>query len=92
MANGETDIALIWGPIAGYYAKQSKQKLFVVPLLEEPRHMRLDFRVSMAVRHNETEWKRQVNEILNNIQPEIDRLLSSYGIPLLDEQGRLIDD
>lgn len=92
VAQGKIDIALIWGPIAGYYAKQSAQELLVIPLLEESRNVRLDFRVSMAVRHNEITWKRQINKILNHIQPEIDRLLSSYGVPLLDEQGRLIED
>lgn len=92
VASGETDIAIIWGPIAGYYAKQSKEKLRVVPLLAEPRNVRLDFRVSMAVRHNETEWKRQINAILKRIQPKIDGLLSSYGVPLLDDHGALIGD
>ena len=54
--------------------------------------VRLDFRVSMAVRVNEPKWKRQLNDILERLQPKIDVILQEYGVPLLDEQGRLITD
>jgi quinoprotein dehydrogenase-associated probable ABC transporter substrate-binding protein len=90
VVKGEIDIALVWGPIAGYYSKRFEHELRVVPMLAESPAVRLDFRVSMAVRHSETKWKRQINRILRDIQPKIDELLAGYDVPLLDEQGRLI--
>ena len=92
VAAGKIDIALIWGPPAGYFAKQQKAALVVVPLLNEQTGVRLDFRVSMAVRANENDWKRQLNRILKRLKPKIDRILKDYGVPLLDRQRRLIAD
>ena len=92
VAAGKIDIALIWGPTAGYFAKRQKAALVVVPLLNEQTGVRLDFRVSMAVRANENDWKRQLNRILKRLKPKIDRILKDYGGPLLDRQRRLIAD
>ena len=92
VAAGKIDIALIWGPTAGYFAKRQKAALVVVPLLNEQTGVRLDFRVSMAVRANENDWKRQLNRILKRLKPKIDRILKDYGVPLLDRQRRLIAD
>ena len=92
VAAGKIDIALIWGPTAGYFAKRQKVALVVVPLLNEQTGVRLDFRVSMAVRANENDWKRQLNRILKRLKPKIDRILKDYGVPLLDRQRRLIAD
>ena len=92
VAAGKIDIALIWGPTAGYFAKRQKVALVVVPLLNEQTDVRLDFRVSMAVRVNENDWKRHLNRILKRLKPKIDRILKDYGVPLLDRQRRLITD
>ena len=90
VAEGEVDVALIWGPSAGYFARVQKVPLVVVPLLEEQTKVRLDFRVSMAVRYNEPEWKRRLNRILVRLQPEIEKILKEFGTPLLDATGKLI--
>lgn len=90
VARGEIDVALIWGPIAGYYATRHETPLTVRPLVHEPEGVRLDFRVSMAVRHSEQTWKRELNTLLRRLQPQIDTILAEYGVPLLDEQGRLV--
>ena len=92
VAEGKTDVALIWGPISGYFAKRQRVALVVVPLLNEQTDVRLDFWVSMAVRANENDWKRRLNRILQRLQPKIDRILKDYGVPLLDRQRRLISD
>lgn len=87
VASGETDIAFIWGPIAGYFSKQANVEMVVTPLLEENVRIRMNYRVSMAVRFNETDWKRTVNKALADIQPEIDEILADYGVPLLNGRG-----
>ena len=88
VASGETDVAFIWGPIAGYYAKTHPEAdLVVVPLLEEDPAVRLDYSVSMAVRYNETDWKRTVNRALAAREDEIVDILREYGVPLLNDRG-----
>jgi len=55
LVKGEIDVALLWGPLGAWHAKESGEELVVVPLLEEDPSVRLDFRVSMAVRYQETD-------------------------------------
>ena len=88
VASGQIDAGVLWGPIAGYYAKHVTPHLVVAPLLKEPE--RMDFRIAMGVRRSDQDWKRRLNRLIAENQAEIDRILTEYGVPLLDEQGRLI--
>lgn len=91
VASGETIAALIWGPIAGWYATENADAdLVVTPLLQEPT--RMNFHVSMAVRYNEVDWKRVVNRVLKSKRDQINDVLREYGVPLLDDRGRLLAD
>jgi len=90
VGNGETDVAFIWGPIAAFYVKEAASELVLVPLLNEDKRVRLSFRVSMAVRYNETEWKHTINSVLQELQPEINDILREFDVPLLDDRGELI--
>ena len=86
---GTIDAALVWGPIGGYYAKQAGNDLAVVPLTHE-QGVKLDFRISMGVRHSDQEWKRTLNKLISENQDEINRILEDYGVPIVDEQGKPI--
>jgi PQQ-dependent catabolism-associated CXXCW motif protein len=91
LARGQLDAALVWGPIAAYWAEQQQVPITVVPLLSDPRTgLRLDFRISMGLRANEPMWKHTVNDLIRDLQPQIQAILLDYGVPLLDEQGRQI--
>jgi quinoprotein dehydrogenase-associated probable ABC transporter substrate-binding protein len=87
VAAGRIDAGVLWGPMAGYYAQQTTPHLTVVPLLNDGGHM--DFRIAMGVRRSDQDWKRKLNRLIAENQPEIDRILVQYGVPLLDEQGHL---
>ena len=87
IAAGRIDAGVLWGPMAGYYARQASPHLTVVPLLKEGGHM--DFRIAMGVRRTDQDWKRKLNRLIADNQPEIDKILAEYGVPLLDEQGQL---
>jgi mxaJ protein len=88
IAAGQIDAGVLWGPIAGYFAQRATPRLVVVPLLKEQE--RMDFRIAMGVRRTDQEWKRRLNRVIAEAQPEIDRILEEYGVPLLDEQGKLM--
>lgn len=85
LANGDIDVGVLWGPMAGYFARQHDPPMTVVPLLNEKIGPRLAFRISMAVRPSDEQWKRALNRLIAENQPEINKLLISYGIPILDE-------
>jgi quinoprotein dehydrogenase-associated probable ABC transporter substrate-binding protein len=87
---GRIDAGVLWGPIAGYYAKHSDPPLTVVLLLKE-HGVPMDFRISMGVRHSDQDWKRKLNRLIADDQDAINKLLVSFGVPLLDEQGHPIE-
>lgn len=89
LVSGQIDAAVLWGPIAGYYAKHAGTPIEVVPLLKE-QGMPMDFRIAMGVRHSDQDWKRKLNRLIAENQEAIDKVLTDYGVPLLDEQGHLI--
>ncbi|MBG0794621.1 substrate-binding domain-containing protein [Methylocystis sp. H62] len=89
LEKGEIDVALLWGPIAGYYAKQSSVKLNVTPLPETPG-ARMAFRIGFGVRHSDQNWKRELNTLIAQNKIELERILRDYGVPLLDESGHAI--
>jgi quinoprotein dehydrogenase-associated probable ABC transporter substrate-binding protein len=89
LEKGEIDVALLWGPIAGYYATRSSEKLNVTLLPETPG-ARMAFRIGFGVRHSDQNWKRELNTLIAQNKSEIERILLDYGVPLLDEQGHQI--
>jgi ABC-type amino acid transport substrate-binding protein len=89
--SGEIDLGVLWGPFAGYYATRDGEKLEVVPIMEEvPGTTKLEYRMTMGVRASDVGWKRQLNEIIKKRQGDIDAVLLEYGVPLIDEDNKLI--
>jgi quinoprotein dehydrogenase-associated probable ABC transporter substrate-binding protein len=88
--SGEIDVGALWGPIAGYYAKKSKEPLVVVPLLHESKGSHMVFRITMGVRASDQEWKRTLNRLIRDNQKEINSILLKFGVPLLDEMDQPI--
>lgn len=87
LEQGRIDVAVLWGPIAGYFAKKSETGLKVTPLVKETGGPRLIYRIGMGVRHADQDWKRRLNKLVAENQGEIDRILEDYGVPLLDENN-----
>jgi quinoprotein dehydrogenase-associated probable ABC transporter substrate-binding protein len=88
--SGEIDLGILWGPMAGFYARKANPPLKMVPLLKETGGPHLSFRIAMAVRPADQEFKRHLNRLIQENQPEINALLLSFGVPLLDEKDQLI--
>jgi len=90
LAKGEIDAGVLWGPIAGYYAKQANPPLHVTPLVQEKTGPQLVYRIGMGVRRADQNWKRLLNRLIQENQPEINKILLDYGVPLLDENNKAI--
>jgi quinoprotein dehydrogenase-associated probable ABC transporter substrate-binding protein len=90
LERGEIDVALLWGPIAGYYATKAKTPTAVVPLVKEQGPPPMVYRIVMGVRHSDQNWKRALNKLISENQDEIQAILRSYGVPLLDENDKPI--
>lgn len=89
--SGDIDFGVLWGPFAGYYANRDGEKLEVVPMLEEVEGTtKLEYRMTMGVRAGDVGWKHQLNDIIKKRQGDIDQVLLDYGVPLIDEDNKLI--
>lgn len=85
LAGGKIDVAIVWGPIAGYFAKRVKSPRLKVVMLKSEPGVQFDYQMAMGVRYGEPEWKRQVESLIQSRQAEIRAILDAYGVPLVDE-------
>ena len=82
---GKIDAAIVWGPIAGFFAQRSKAPvLLLVPMKSEPG-VQFDFQMAMGVRHGEAEWKKQIEALIDSRSAEINAILKEFGVPVVDE-------
>lgn len=87
---GDINMAIVWGPIAGYLVQHSKKvKLALLPLQSDAQ-IRFHFPVSMGVRFPDKERKAQLNELIDKHSEEIRTILQRYGVPLVDDKGTLL--
>src|SRR5689334_10245413 len=88
VAKGDVDVAIVWGPLAGYFAKQSHVPLDVVPVspqVDQP-FLPFVFDISMGVRRGDQDFKDQIERVLDARRGDIDRILEDYAVPRVDEQ------
>ena len=91
LAQGKIDVAVVWGPIAGFYARRVRGvELTVVPLKSEPG-VKFDYEIAMGVRYGEPEWKASVQKLIGDNQGAITAILREYNVPLVDERGETIE-
>ena len=91
LAQGKIDAAIVWGPIAGYYAKRVRSpELVVVPLKSEPG-VKFDYEIAMGVRYGEPEWKASVQKLIDENRAAITAILREYNVPLVNERGESVD-
>ena len=78
------DVGILWGPMAGYFAKQADTPMVVVPLVKEKTGPALAYYISMGVRPSDSEWKRKLDKLILGSQADINKILLEYGVPLID--------
>jgi mxaJ protein len=84
LAQGKLDVAIVWGPIASYFARRVKTPaLAVVPMKSEPG-VKFDYQMAMGVRYGEREWKQQIEGLIESKRSEIQAILKEYGVPIVD--------
>jgi mxaJ protein len=82
VANGEVDVAMVWGPLAGYFARQSSVALTLSPIpSSKASPWPMQFDVSMGVQLHDAALLDAVNSVLAREQPAIDDILRHYAVP-----------
>ena len=83
VAKGEVDVAVVWGPTAGFFTRQERLPLTVVPVspqIDVP-YLPFVYDISMGVRRGEDAFKERLEKILERRRAEIEKILDQYGVP-----------
>lgn len=86
VVSGDIDVGVVWGPLAGYFAKRAAVPLDVVPV--SPRvdlpYLPFVFDIAMGVRRRDSTFRMQLDSIIVRRRPSIDSILAAYGVPRVD--------
>lgn len=85
VARGTVDLAVVWGPIAGWFAKSSPVPLAISPVEPPPDvpGARFTFEVGMGVRHGDEALRRRLDDVIRSHRPQIAAILRRYGVPIV---------
>ena len=87
VASGKIDVAIVWGPAAGYYVQQQRVPLTMVPVPSGKGDLPFEFDISMGVKKGNESLRAQVEKVLDTKRPEIMKLLKDYNVPLVEGKG-----
>lgn len=89
VARGDVDLAILWGPFAGYFGAREKVPMMVTPVTPsvDPPGLRFTFAIALGVRPNDSALRDRLDAALERSRPEIERILRRYGVPLVSQAG-----
>jgi mxaJ protein len=82
---GDHDIAAVWGPQAGYFARQSPVELTVVPITGTARFAPLlfQFDIAIGVRKGDDQRRETLDQLISHNAAQIAQILDEYGVPVV---------
>jgi mxaJ protein len=78
----DVDVAIVWGPLGGFFARHQPAPLNVVPV--QPDHwgqIPFTYSIAMAVRENDSALRDRIDEALSSRSKDIEAILRQYGVP-----------
>jgi mxaJ protein len=86
VANGTLDVAIVWGPVAGYFAARETRPLSIYPVPFDAAALDLPmtFDIAAGVRKGDEQLAQDLNEAITMRRADIDAVLASYGVPRID--------
>ena len=87
---GRIDATIMWGPIAGHFARSNPDApVAVIPMASEPG-VRLHFGISAGVRFGQKARKEELQKLLDDNADSVEAILREYRVPLVDADGALL--
>jgi quinoprotein dehydrogenase-associated probable ABC transporter substrate-binding protein len=92
LAAGRIDMAIVWGPIAGFLVQRhsSSPAWRAAPFTPDPE-IKFDYEISMGVRFGEKEWKDTLDRWIDTHRDKVHEILAAFRVPLLDPNGKVIE-
>jgi mxaJ protein len=83
LAAGRIHAAIVWGPIAGFFAKRMPESgLRILPLASEAG-LPLEFDIAIGVRHADRDWRDALDRLIVENAQQIEAILREYNVPLV---------
>ena len=92
LAAGNIDMAIVWGPIAGFLVSRhaASERWRAVPFMPD-REIKFDYEIAMGMRFGEKEWQGTLDEWIAGHRPKVEEILTSFRVPLLDANGKMVN-
>jgi len=87
VAAGKVDVAIVWGPAAGYYVKQQRVPLVMVPVPSGKGDLPFEFAISMGVKPGNDALKAKLEKVIETRHAEITKILHDYNVPLVERKA-----
>jgi mxaJ protein len=94
VARGDIDVAIVWGPLAGYFASRAAVPLAVTPV-EEPSDagtLPFAFDISFGVKRGNEALRAELERVLASARARIDAVLADYGVPRIESAASAASD
>jgi quinoprotein dehydrogenase-associated probable ABC transporter substrate-binding protein len=92
VANGTVDVAIVWGPLAGYFAPREPVKLTIQPVTPhvDASGVPFVFDIAMGVRKGDTARVARLDSLIDRERQAIHRILEEYGVPLVGPEDTAV--
>jgi mxaJ protein len=87
VADGRIGVAVVWGPLAGYFAALQKTPLSLTPVSPQiDLGIPFVFSVCVGLHKQDTVLRGQINASLSRLHRQIQRILAEYHVPVLTQK------
>lgn len=95
VAHGRIDVAVLWGPVAGYFARRAPVPLTITPITDtdefsaRKRHVQLisfQYDISMGVRKGDSALREALDRVIARDHAAIAKVLGGFGVSMLKLQ------
>jgi mxaJ protein len=85
VAQKDIDVAIVWGPLAGYFVKRASVPLQLAPLpaRDSLSDVPFQYNIGLGVRRRDKELRDSLQSVLDRKGPEIQAILKEYAVPVL---------
>jgi ABC-type amino acid transport substrate-binding protein len=83
VAHGDVDVAIAWGPLAGYFAAREPVALAVTPVASsiDPRTgIQFAFPIAVGVKKGDTALRDAIQTVLDRRRADVEKILTRYGV------------
>lgn len=88
VAAGEVDIAIVWGPLAGYFSTRENVPLRIHPVspFSDGESLPMAYTICAGVRRGDDQLYKDIQQALTDLKPQIHTILADYNVPLVDPE------